>query len=88
MKNLKGFKIMGLLGISLCTLCCAVPFIGVMAGIGALMALSKYIEWAGLVALVTAAVFLVLYILNKRKAPSCDIDCNCKPEKELRYKDK
>jgi hypothetical protein len=77
-KNL--FKRFGFIAIGLCVACCAFPVIGVLLGIGALSLLSKYIEWAGMGALILAVVSFAIYYYKKMKAPACDIDCECKTE--------
>lgn len=79
----KMFKGLGLIGISLCVACCALPLVGVMLGVGALSVISMYFEWAGIAALVLALVFFGLYYFKKKQAPSCDIDCGCKPEDNM-----
>jgi uncharacterized protein YoxC len=72
------FKQLGFLGISLCIACCALPVIGVTLGIGTLAILGKYFEWAAFAAIALAFVFFGIYLLKKRKAPACDIDCQSK----------
>ena len=74
------FKRFGFIAIGLCVACCAFPMIGVLLGIGALSVLSKYIEWAGIGALILAVVSFGIYYYRKMKAPVCDIDCDCKTE--------
>src|SRR5258708_34906529 len=66
------FRSFGFLSIGLCALCCALLIIGMTAGIGALTILSKYFEWAGILALVSAAVAFSYVFIRKRKAPACD----------------
>jgi hypothetical protein len=78
-KNL--FTKFGFVSIGLCALCCALPIIGMSAGVGALTVLSKYFEWAGFAALVLSiGAFGYYFIRRKSAAPSCDIDCDCKTE--------
>ena len=74
----------GLLSIGLCALCCALPIIGMTAGIGALTILSKYIELAGIVALVFAGISFIIVFTRKRNPPACDINCDCKEEVDLK----
>ena len=81
------FKNFGLLSIGLCALCCALPIIGMTAGVGALTVLAKYFEWAGIVALILAAVAFTYAFIRKRKAPACDIDCDCKTGMKLKASD-
>ena len=67
------FKSFGFVAIGLCIACCAFPIVGVLIGIGTLSVISKYIEWAGVAALVLAVVSFGIYYAKKRKAPACDI---------------
>lgn len=80
-KNL--FKRFGFAAIGLCIGCCAFPVVGVALGIGTLSVLSKYIEWAGMAALVLAIASFGIYFYKKKTAPACDIDCNSKTESNL-----
>jgi len=82
-KNL--FKKFGFISIGLCALCCALPIIGMTAGVGALTVLSKYFEWAGIAALALAVVAFGYYLIRRKTvAPSCDIDCDCKTESQAK----
>jgi hypothetical protein len=49
-------------------------------GNGALTFLTGILEWAGVIAMIAAVVFFAIYYIKSRKAPSCDIDCDCKDE--------
>ena len=80
-KNL--FKKLGLIGIGLCAACCLLPIVPVIFGVGALTAISAYLEWAGIVTMLLAAVFFGVYYFRKRQAPACDIDCACKEDSKL-----
>jgi hypothetical protein len=84
-KNL--FKKLGLIGIGLCAICCLLPLAAVMFGLGALTVISAYLEWAGILAMTSAAVFFVIYYVKKQQAPACDIDCGCKEENAAIGKD-
>ena len=84
-KSKKVFKSFGLISIGLCALCCALPIIGMTAGVGALTVLSKYFEWAGFAALALGAVAFGYYFIKQKKvAPSCDLDCDCKTESQAK----
>ena len=74
----KLFNGLGFVGIALCAVCCALPIVGVMLGVGTLSVLSKYFEWAGIASLALALVFFGIYFARKKKAPSCETDCGCK----------
>jgi hypothetical protein len=80
-RNMKASKrlhtTLGLLGIVMCAACCALPIFGVMAGMGTLSVLSKYFEWAGIAAIVLAAVFFVIYVTKKRSSAGCESGCGC-----------
>lgn len=79
----KLFKGLGFIGIALCAACCALPIVGVMLGVGTLSVLSKYFEWAGIASLILALVFFGVYFTRKKKAPSCEVDCGCKPDNNV-----
>ena len=72
------FKKLGFIGAGLCAACCMLPIVGVMLGVGSLTFLTGFLEWAGIVAMVSAIVFFGIYYFRKRKAPACDIGCDCK----------
>jgi hypothetical protein len=75
----KLFKGLGIAGIALCAVCCALPILGVMLGVSAFSVLSHYFEWAGMTTLVLALFFFIVYYFKKRQAPACDTNCECKP---------
>jgi hypothetical protein len=70
-KNL--FKRFGFIAMIFCIACCAFPVVGVLTSIGILSVMSKYIEWAGMVAFVLALVSFGIHYYKKRKAPTCDV---------------
>ena len=82
------FKKLGWTGISLCVLCCALPFIGAAIGVGSLTALAFYLEKVAIIALGLGGLAFIYYFWQKRKAKksitsnACDIDCACKTEKQ------
>lgn len=81
MKNSKSFlKKLGLIVIGLCAACCLLPFTAVIFGFGALAALSTYIEWIGILALIIAGISFGINQFRKRQAPACDTDCSGKEE--------
>jgi hypothetical protein len=82
------FKKLGWIGIGLCVLCCTLPILGTVVGIGALASLAFYFEKIAVGILLVTAVLFVFWIFSKRKsdcATSCDTHaggtCNCKTEK-------
>lgn len=74
------FKKLGLIGIGLCAACCLLPIAAVIFGLGALTVISAYIEWVGIIAMMLAVLSFGIYLLKKRQAPACDIDCASKEE--------
>ncbi|MFN6946395.1 MAG: hypothetical protein ACK4ND_15715 [Cytophagaceae bacterium] len=81
--NKKWYKKFGWFGIIACGLCCALPIIGTLAGIGALTAFGAYFEKIGIVALGIAGILFALHFYQKNKAKkecstSCDTNCDCK----------
>jgi len=74
-------KNMGLLGIGLCALCCALPIIGIVGGAGILGAIALYAEKIAIILLIISAASLAIWQYRKRQAPpACAIDCDCKTE--------
>ncbi len=74
-------KNLGLLGIGLCALCCALPIIGIVGGAGILASIAMYAEKIALVLLIISAAFFGVWLYRKKQAPpSCSIDCSCKTE--------
>jgi hypothetical protein len=72
---------MGLLGIGLCALCCALPIIGIVGGAGILATIALYAEKIAIVLLILSAASFAIWQYKKRQAPpACSIDCDCKPE--------
>ena len=77
----KSIKKIGAFGIGLCALCCMLPIIGAVLGMGALSIAAFYLEKAGLIVLILAGgLLLIKFIKNRssRTAPTCDSACNCK----------
>ena len=81
MNKTKISKKLGLTGIGLCVLCCALPLIGMSAGIAAFTAVAFYLEKIGIL-LIGAALIFFLYtrFSKKQAAPSCAAGCGCKDE--------
>ena len=74
-------KNMGLLGIGLCALCCALPIIGIVGGAGILATRALYAEKIAIVLLTISAASFAIWQYRKRQAPpACDINCDCKRE--------
>jgi ABC-type nickel/cobalt efflux system permease component RcnA len=74
-------KNMGLLGIGLCALCCALPIIGIVGGAGILVTIALYAEKiASVLLIISAASFAIWHYRRRQTPPACDIDCDCKTE--------
>lgn len=74
-------KNMGLLGIGLCALCCALPIIGIVGGTGLLAVLSLYAEKIAIVLLIiSGGLFAYWQYTKKQTPPACSVDCSCKEE--------
>ncbi|MES1181260.1 MAG: hypothetical protein ABUL44_00540, partial [Flavobacterium sp.] len=74
-------KNMGLLGIGLCALCCALPIIGIVGGAGILATIALYVEKIAVVLLIISAASFAIWQYKKKQAPpACSIDCDCKTE--------
>ena len=84
MKDSKNtFKKVGLIGIALCAACCLLPIAAVTFGVGSLTAMSAYVESAGILTMMVAAVFFGIYYFKKSQAPTCAIDCTRKDQNSL-----
>jgi len=79
----KLFKSLGFIGIGLCAACCLLPIVAVLFGMGALTFLTGFLEWAGIISMVAAVIFFAIYFVRSRKAPTCDVDCACKDQKQI-----
>ncbi len=64
---------------ALCIACCAVPFIGIAIGSATLAAFAIYSEEVAIAMAILGATLLVYKFYSRRKAPSCDLDCGCRP---------
>jgi len=74
-------KNVGLLGIGLCALCCALPIIGIVGGAGILATVALYAEKIAIVLLIISAASFAIWQYKKKQAPpACSIDCDCKTE--------
>jgi hypothetical protein len=74
-------KNLGLVGIGLCALCCALPIIGIVGGAGILATVALYAEKIAIVLLIISVASFAIWQYKKRQAPpACSIDCDCKPE--------
>ena len=86
MKNTKRAKWLGILGITLCGLCCALPIIGATIAMASLTIVAFYLEKLGLAAIALALISLLFVWYNRRpkrmtqQQNSCSIDCDCKTE--------
>lgn len=77
------FKKLGFIGVGLCAACCLLPIVAVMLGMGALTFFTGFLEWAGIIAMISSGIFFAIYYFRNKKAASCDIDCGCKEEKQI-----
>jgi len=86
MDNTNKAKLLGILGITLCGLCCALPIISAAVGMASLTAIGAYLDNVGIAALGLAGFFLWYGWYTKRKKAkasgtnSCDTSCECKTE--------
>lgn len=73
----------------MCVACCAIPFIGIAVGSTALAAFSFYSEGVAIAIAVTGMALLAYIFISRRKAPSCDLGCGCRPnaDKDLPSKE-
>lgn len=85
MKNSLGLitqfsKKLGWFGIGLCALCCTLPLIGTIAGIGSLATFSFYLEkFVFLILAIVAVAFVYSFFRGKSIVRRCDEKCetNC-----------
>lgn len=92
MKNSSGLKAqfskkLGWFGIGLCALCCTLPIIGTIAGIGSLAVVSFYLEkFAFFILAIAAVAFVYSFFRGKAFVRRCDencgINCICKTSTE------
>ena len=73
-------KNLGLMGIGLCALCCALPIIGIAGGAGVLASIAMYAEKIALALLIISTALFGIWLYRRRKAPACSVDCSCKVE--------
>lgn len=72
------FTKLSLVGVGLCALCCALPIIAAILGLGSLSAMAFYLEKAGMgLILLGTLLSVVIYIRNRKKAARCGATCNC-----------
>lgn len=82
----KKVKAFGILGITLCGLCCALPIIGAAIGMASITAISFYLEKVGIVMIGLAGFFIwYAWYSKRRKAKAacvnnCTTDCACKAD--------
>jgi hypothetical protein len=75
---------LGLTGIGLCGLCCALPFISAFLGMSSMMAIGYYLDKVAFI-LITIAVMVLIYTFYKKlikrraseTAPDLKGDCSC-----------
>lgn len=96
-KSIKRPKMLGWLGVGLCGLACALPFLGVIAGVSFFTAIAVYLEMIAIGALALAGVFFAYAYFQKKKkesgpysGASCEADgsCGCGPETAPRENEK
>jgi hypothetical protein len=80
----KLFKHLGFIGVGLCAACCLFPIVSVLFAMGAFTFLTRFLEWAGIAAMVAAAVFFGIYFFKNKKFQACDVECTCKDENEVK----
>jgi len=76
------FKKAGLTGVGLCAACCLLPIAGLIFGMGPLNYIAGFLEWACIAAMTSAVIFFGVYLFKKRRPATCDIDCECKEDKQ------
>jgi hypothetical protein len=74
---------LGMIGIGLCVVCCLFPIAAVTFGVGAITAISAYMTWFGIVAMIFSVAAFGVYYYRKRRPPACDVDCGCKEDSKL-----
>lgn len=77
-------KGIGLIGLGLCALCCALPIVGIVGWAGILATISLYAEKIALVLLIASAASFGIWLYRKKQAPACSVDCECKPEQQVK----
>lgn len=71
-------KKLGLLGIGLCGICCALPLIGAVIGISSLTVIAFYLEKIGIVLIGIAGIFFLYYRYKQtQSAKACNVNCDC-----------
>jgi mercuric ion transport protein len=77
----KWSKNMGLVGMGLCALCCALPVIGIIGGTGLLTMISLYAEKVAIVLFIISGGLFAFWLYKKKQAPpACSVDCSCKTD--------
>lgn len=66
MRYIKKAKWLGMLGISLCSLCCALPIIGATVGLASITGIAFYLEKVGFAALGLAAIILLIALYKRQ----------------------
>ena len=67
---------LGLAGIGLCALCCALPAISAFLGISSLMAMGTYLDKTGLILIALAIMVFVYTFYKKRQKTKLNRVCN------------
>ena len=74
----------GLAGIGLCGLCCALPVIGTILGMGSMMAIGYYLDKAAFIMIAIAMMVFIFTFYKKlikpradETAPDLKEDCRC-----------
>lgn len=75
--NTVGRAIIGAL--ALCGLCCALPLVGALAGVGSLTAAVLSWEWVAAGLFAVALLVLAWTVIRRRRASQCRVDCDCGP---------
>ena len=63
------FKKLGWISIGLCGLCCTLPVIGGLIGVGSATAIAYYFEKTSIIILVLGGIFFIYIITKKKQLP-------------------
>jgi len=76
-KKMRNARRLGILGVVLCGACCAIPLLPFI-GAGMAATLAFWSEKIGLICLIGAAVFFMVYLVKRSRKKACAIDCECR----------
>ncbi|MDF2191314.1 hypothetical protein [Paraflavitalea sp. CAU 1676] len=76
-------KILAIIGLSACALCCLLPIIGAGVGLTGIISFFGKIEKIAILLLSLAMVLYGIDFIRKYKnRRSCSTDCSCRPENQ------